>query len=179
MASGMNQKKTGINVYPSALQFFADDVNTHRQAITIYNPFEKTIKFKVLTTAPKRYLVDEPEGFIKPKTFIELTIRHHISSFTDNTKDMLRIQIYQSLNANNQAASLIFKRDLPLDSVVSRAEFIMASNFREGQETSSLGEYSSTFAHGNNLNSMLGLNSNSSAKTRTLTENKKNLRREY
>ncbi len=177
MASGMNQKKTGINVYPSALQFFADDVNTHRQAITIYNPFEKTIKFKVLTTAPKRYLVDEPEGFIKPKTFIELTIRHHISSFSDNTKDMLRIQIYQSLNT--QAASLIFKRDLPLDSVVSRAEFIMAASYREGEETSSLGEYSSTFAHGNNLNSMLGLNSNNPAKTRTLTESKKNLRRKH
>ena len=53
--------KQSIYVYPSSLQFFPVDVNTHRQTITNYNPGEKPIKFKVLSTAPKRYLVDEPE----------------------------------------------------------------------------------------------------------------------
>jgi len=93
MSQHLGKRQQPIYIYPSSFQFFSDDVNTHRQSITIYNSFEKPVKFKVLSTAPKRYLVDEPEGFIKAKGFIELTIRHHNSSFSDNAKDMLRIQV--------------------------------------------------------------------------------------
>jgi len=67
---------------------------------------------------------------------------------------------------------MIFRRDLPLDSIASRAEFMINANFMEIEEPSPLGEFSSTFAHGNNLNSMLGLNS--TVKTRTSSEIKKN-----
>lgn len=167
--------KKGIYVHPNSFQFFTDDVNTHRQTISIYNPYEKTIKYKVLSTAPKRYLVDEPEGFIKSKSLIELTIRHHNSSFSDNSKDKLRIQIYELSTNNNVSSNMIFKRDLPLDSIVSRADFL-ASSYRESEGASDLGEYSSTFAHGNNLNSMLGFtNSIHVPKARTsLEQNRKN-----
>ena len=35
-----------VYFYPTALQFFADDTNSHRQIITIYNPLEISLKFK-------------------------------------------------------------------------------------------------------------------------------------
>ena len=41
----MNAKK-GITVYPISFQFFADDTSSHRQLLTILNPFEQAIKFK-------------------------------------------------------------------------------------------------------------------------------------
>ena len=35
-----------VYFYPTTLQFFADDSNSHRQIITIYNPLEFGVKFK-------------------------------------------------------------------------------------------------------------------------------------
>lgn len=81
-----------VYFYPATLQFFADDPNSHKQIITIYNPLDFNVKFKgnilisivkmtsefhkililVLTTAPKKYTIDEPEGTIKSKSCIEL-----------------------------------------------------------------------------------------------------------
>lgn len=147
--------KKGVYVHPNSFQFFADDIGSHRQTISIYNPLDKTVKYKVLSTAPKRYLVDEPEGYIEPKSVTELTIKHQKSSFNNNIKDKLRIQIL------NSQLTVIYKKDLPLDSIVSREEFMIASNMRGAEFVASdLGEYSSTFAHGNNLNSMMNSSPN-------------------
>jgi hypothetical protein len=160
--------KKGVHVHPNSFQFFADDNGSHKQSISIYNPFDHTVKYKVLSTAPKRYLVDVPEDFIEPKTIVELVIRHHKTSFDENTKDKLRIQIF------NSQLTLIFKKDLPLDSIVSREEF-MISKMRDSEYASELGEYSTAFAHGNNLNSMMGMsNSGMPAKAKIL-ENRKNM----
>lgn len=155
--------KKGVYVHPNSFYFFADDIGSHRQSISIYNPLEVVIKYKILSTAPKRYLVDEPEGYIEPKSVMELTIRHQKSSFSENIKDKLRIQIY------NRQLVLIYKKDLPLDSIVSREDFMVSSNFKDSDTVPDLGEYSTSFAHGNNLNSMMNANINNlSSKSRNL-----------
>lgn len=165
--------KKGVHVHPNSFQFFADDNSSHKQTISIYNPFDQTVKYKVLSTAPKRYLVDVPEDFIEPKTVVELIIRHHKTSFDENSKDKLRIQIF------NSQLTLIFKKDLPLDSIVSREEF-MISTMTDSHYASEMGEYSSAFTHGNNLNSMMGMSTSTlpSAKAKLL-ENRKNMAMYY
>lgn len=90
------------------------------------------------------------------------SIRHH--TFSDNSKDKLRIQIYPIQSNQGNA---IYKRDLPLDSIVSREKFIISSIHRESESNSELSEFSTTFAHGNNLNSIMGV-SNAPSKTRTI-----------
>lgn len=163
--------KKGVHVHPSSFQFFADDNGSHKQTISIYNPFDQTVKYKVLSTAPKRYLVDVPEDFIEPKTVVELIIRHHKTSFDGNTKDKLRIQIF------NSQLTLIFKKDLPLDSIVSREEFMISTMTDSHYATEMGNEYSTAFTHGNNLNSMMGMSTSSlqsSAKAKLL-ENRKNM----
>lgn len=161
----MNTKKA-IFVYPNSLQFFYEDRNSHCQIISIYNQCDLKIRFKILTTAPKKYIVDESEGFINPKKTIELTIRHH--TFVENSKDKLRIQIY-SIQSDYQG-NVIFKKDLPLDSIVSREKFIISSIHKESEINSDQREFSTTFTHGNNLNSRMGISS-SSLKTRSIGRN--------
>ena len=85
------------------------------------------------------------------------TIIHHNLSFHENAKDKLRIQVYQLQTSQTNQLNLIYKKDLPLDSVVSRDKYLASR--RDAELISELGEYSTSFSHGNNLNSMMGLNS--------------------
>ena len=85
------------------------------------------------------------------------TIIHHNLSFHENAKDKLRIQVYQLPTGQTSQLNLIYKKDLPLDSVVSRDKYLASR--RDAEMISELGEYSTSFSHGNNLNSMMGLNS--------------------
>lgn len=90
----------------------------------------------------------------------------------ENIIDKLRIQVYQS-SGNNQF-SLVFKKDLPLNSIVSREKFILSlnRNFVNDNYGSSSGaggdggdltptEYGhySSFTHGNSLNDMINIKS--------------------
>ena len=35
-----------LYIYPSFLQFYEDDVDSHSQAATVFNPYEFTVKYK-------------------------------------------------------------------------------------------------------------------------------------
>jgi hypothetical protein len=90
----------------------------------------------------------------------------------ENIIDKLRIQVYQS-SGNNQF-SLVFKKDLPLNSIVSREKFILSLNRNlvndnygnssgaggDGGDSTptEYGHYSS-FTHGNSLNDMINIKS--------------------
>ena len=59
-------------VHPKLLEFYADDANSFKQIATLYNPNDFMIKFKVLSTAPKKFTVTEPEGFLNANACVEL-----------------------------------------------------------------------------------------------------------
>lgn len=42
----MAKSVESVYFYPTTLQFFYDDSNSHKQIITIYNPLEYSVKFK-------------------------------------------------------------------------------------------------------------------------------------
>uniref|UniRef100_A0A8D1E1A4 Motile sperm domain-containing protein 1 n=1 Tax=Sus scrofa TaxID=9823 RepID=A0A8D1E1A4_PIG len=46
-----------VFVFPTELIFYADDQSTHKQVLTLYNPYEFALKFKVLCTTPNKYVV--------------------------------------------------------------------------------------------------------------------------
>lgn len=68
----MQNNSQVINIYPKCLEFYVDDLNSHKQIATLYNQFDFFIKYKILSTAPKKYIVNEPEGFLAPKTSVNL-----------------------------------------------------------------------------------------------------------
>jgi len=109
-----------VFVFPSAVFFNAKDRSHHnlKQILTIYNPYEFPIRFKVLSNSPSTYTVVDPEGSIQSKNCVDLIIRvsdpppepttssssssdhyqqHHSSSSSSNNsyvEHKFRVQIY-------------------------------------------------------------------------------------
>ncbi|EDO30843.1 predicted protein [Nematostella vectensis] len=85
-----------VFVFPDALTFYQDDQSSHKQVLTVYNPYEFTLKFKVLCTAPSRYLVVEAEGIIKPRCCVDIVIRHTAVKTTDpNIQDKFKLHVFK------------------------------------------------------------------------------------
>ncbi|XP_072033640.1 motile sperm domain-containing protein 1-like [Amphiura filiformis] len=85
-----------IFVFPTELVYFADDPSSHKQVLTLYNPYEFSLRFKVLCTSPKRYSVVDSEGTVRPGCCIDIVIRHkEISESNYGRRDRFRLNIYE------------------------------------------------------------------------------------
>ncbi|KAL3274799.1 hypothetical protein HHI36_019583 [Cryptolaemus montrouzieri] len=72
----VSTRKIPVFVFPSALKFYIASKSSHKQLLTLYNPYEFPIKFKVLCTAPNKYTVIDPDGSIGPQALVDIVIRH-------------------------------------------------------------------------------------------------------
>ncbi|XP_033309980.1 motile sperm domain-containing protein 1-like isoform X2 [Bombus vosnesenskii] len=89
-------RKLPVFVFPQNITFFLDDQSTHKQVLTLYNPYDFPIRFKVLCTAPNKYKVVEPEGTIKARYCIDIVVRHTALVFSNcNVVDKFRIQMQE------------------------------------------------------------------------------------
>jgi len=83
-----------VFVFPPSLTFFLDDAATHKQIVTVYNPYDFPILYQVLCNAPNRYTVDFPQGMIRAKCSLDVIVRHtDICLNNVLATDKLRIQI--------------------------------------------------------------------------------------
>ncbi|XP_061690913.1 motile sperm domain-containing protein 1 [Syngnathoides biaculeatus] len=64
-----------VFVFPTELVFYADEQSSHKQVLTLYNPYEFALKFKVLCTAPNKYTVVDATGAVKPQCCVDIVIR--------------------------------------------------------------------------------------------------------
>lgn len=95
-------------VFPTDLKFYLDDQSSHKQILTLYNPYDFPIKFKVLCTAPNKYVVVDPEGTIKAKCCVDLVVRHNALLISNcNVTDKFRVHMQDY--PNKQATG---KRDV-------------------------------------------------------------------
>jgi len=84
-----------VFVFPGALDFYLEDQTTHKRVLTIYNPFDVDIFFKVLCNNPKKYAVVEPEGRILGQKCADIVVRHvGVSPAAVQQTDKFRIHIY-------------------------------------------------------------------------------------
>ena len=89
-ASGILDGKVPVFVFPVQLDFYYEDQTTHKRVVTIYNPYEFDVTFKVnpvqtspeselylqvLCNNPKKYAVVEPEGKILGQKCVDIVIR--------------------------------------------------------------------------------------------------------
>lgn len=65
-----------VFVFPSELVFHSQHRNSHRRVLTLYNPYNFTISFKILCTAPSLYKVVDAEGQVRAKSCVDLVVRH-------------------------------------------------------------------------------------------------------
>lgn len=95
-------------VFPADLKFYLEDQSSHKQILTLYNPYDFPIKFKVLCTAPNKYVVVDPEGTIKAKCCVDLVVRHTALLISNcNVTDKFRVHMQE--HPNKQATG---KRDV-------------------------------------------------------------------
>jgi len=107
-----------VFVFPTSLTFYADDQTSHKQVLTLYNPYEFALKFKVLSTSPRRYVVVDAEGTIKPHCCIDIVIRHSaILPGNYGITDKFRIQMLE--HGHRQ---VIGKKDISATLVASKPE---------------------------------------------------------
>ena len=88
--------KLPLFVFPTNLTFYSDDQSSHKQLLSLYNPYEFPLKFKVLCTAPKKYTVVDSEGTIRPGCCVDIVVRHiDININNEGVKDKFRIQVVE------------------------------------------------------------------------------------
>jgi len=87
--------KLPVFVFPTTLNFYIDDQSSHKQVLTLYNPYEFTVLFKVLCNNPTKYNVVETEGLIKSKCCIDIVIRVIDYHQVVHREDKFRIHVYE------------------------------------------------------------------------------------
>ncbi|KAF7393133.1 hypothetical protein HZH68_010088 [Vespula germanica] len=89
-------RKLPVFVFPSSITFYLENQSTHKQVLTLYNPYDFPVKFKVLCTAPNKYKVVDPEGTIKAKCCVDIVVRHTALLISNcNVTDKFRIQMQE------------------------------------------------------------------------------------
>ncbi|CAD6236426.1 GSCOCG00008176001-RA-CDS [Cotesia congregata] len=108
MHSSRTPRKFPVFVFPQSITFYLDDQSTHKQVLTLYNPYEFPVKFKVLSTAPNKYKVVDPEGTIKSRCCVDIVVRHTaLLAANCNVVDKFRIQMQE-----HPTKQVIGKRDV-------------------------------------------------------------------
>jgi len=98
-----------VFVFPGNLDFFVDDQTTHKRVLTLYNPYDTDITFKVLCNNPKKYAVVEPEGRISSQKCTDIVVRHvAVSPSATQQTDKFRIHIFDETSPGE----LVGKRDI-------------------------------------------------------------------
>ncbi|UJR15541.1 hypothetical protein I4U23_002480 [Adineta vaga] len=95
----------------NSLLFYLDDPSTFSQVLTLYNPYEFAVRYKVLCTAPRKYSIAEPQGEIRAQHSVDTIIRlldTSSSSTNQNVVHKIRIQFFD----RRKAQDLIGKRDV-------------------------------------------------------------------
>jgi len=107
-SSGILDGKVPVFVFPVQLDFYYEDQTTHKRVVTIYNPYEFDVTFKVLCNNPKKYAVVEPEGKIYGQKCVDIVIRHvAVSPQTCETTDKFRIHMFEE-----GSSELLGKKDI-------------------------------------------------------------------
>ncbi|XP_026752677.1 motile sperm domain-containing protein 1-like [Galleria mellonella] len=102
-------KNFPVFVFPVSLEFYLNARHTHKQLLTVYNPYDFSVNFKVLCTSPNKFTVIDPEGVIAPQSCIDIVVRYTQPSVTHrDTVEKFRITMY---DRNTQQA--LGKRDIP------------------------------------------------------------------
>uniref|UniRef100_A0A8C5LLH0 Motile sperm domain-containing protein 3 n=1 Tax=Leptobrachium leishanense TaxID=445787 RepID=A0A8C5LLH0_9ANUR len=85
-----------VFIFPPSLEFYADDQASHKQVLTLYNPFPYVLRYKVLSTAPLHYTVVDTEGLVKPNSCIDIVIRHRdVRARHYGTTDKFRVEVWE------------------------------------------------------------------------------------
>ncbi|KAK9703175.1 MSP (Major sperm protein) domain [Popillia japonica] len=103
-----HMRQIPVFVFPTNLKFYLGSRQNYKQMLTIYNPYEFKIRYKVLCTTPNKYTVIDPDGSIAPQSCIDLVIRHTMPVQANcNIIDKFRVSI-----SDHVTKQFLGKRDI-------------------------------------------------------------------
>lgn len=118
----MESSRLPVFVFPSAISFFSDDQSSHKQIVTLYNPYDFHLRFKVLSTAPHKYVVVDSDGVIKSRCCVDIVIRHtEVSALNERVRDKFRIQV-----SEYQSHKLLGRKDVVATLLPTKEETLVA-----------------------------------------------------
>ncbi|XP_042238924.1 motile sperm domain-containing protein 1-like [Homarus americanus] len=98
-----------VFVFPQSLTFYVADQTTHKQIVTLYNPYDFRISYSVLCNNPSCFTVDSPKGFVRAKCSLDIIITRINLSLSDaSDRDRFRIQI-----SEDEKRQVLGKKDVP------------------------------------------------------------------
>ncbi|KAM5170031.1 motile sperm domain-containing protein 1-like [Mantella aurantiaca] len=93
---GASRSPLPVFIFPPSLDFYADQQSSHKQVLTLYNPYPRPLRYKVLSTAPLRYTVVDAEGLVKPNSCIDIVTRHRdIRARHYGGTDKFRVEVWE------------------------------------------------------------------------------------
>lgn len=103
-----NIRRIPVFVFPSTLNFYINARHTHKQLLTLYNPYDFPVRFKVLCTAPNKYTVIDPDGSIGPQACVDIVVRYTFPVIANcNVTDKFRITMQ-----DHSTKQVLGKRDI-------------------------------------------------------------------
>ncbi|RDD46052.1 Motile sperm domain-containing protein 1 [Trichoplax sp. H2] len=97
-----------VFAFPTTLSFIENDKSSYKQILTIYNTYDFTVRFKVLSNCPSNYVLSDSEGLIKTKCRVDILIRFNDENpLQDLHNNKFRIQLYE-----HGVDKIIGKRDI-------------------------------------------------------------------
>ncbi|KAG0715140.1 Motile sperm domain-containing protein 1 [Chionoecetes opilio] len=98
-----------VFVFPQSLTFYVGDHNTHKQILTLYNPYEFRIAFTVLSNNPICFDVEPANGVVYAKCSIDIVVTRSSLSLNDARQgDCMRVMIYEE-----GTKQILGKKDIP------------------------------------------------------------------
>ncbi|CAM1312168.1 MOSPD1 (predicted) [Pycnogonum litorale] len=102
-----------VLVFPNNLTFYVDDQSSYKQVLTLYNPYEVPLKYKVLCTAPKKYVVLDSDGVVKPRCCIDILVRHTSVMLSNcHLVEKFRIQVQEHVSGISSDTAVLGRKDI-------------------------------------------------------------------
>lgn len=103
--------KVPVFVFPNEITFIANDPSSHKQVVTIYNPYDFHIQYRALCTARDKYTMPDWRGTLAPRRRIDIVIRcTEITDANIGVTDKFRFQIYDISSPN---VTLVGEKEVP------------------------------------------------------------------
>jgi len=105
--AGQSQKifeELPVFVKPKNLKFCEKIKSSHKQILTIYNPYQFVIKYKIRCTNPRNYIVSEPIGLIEQNCCSEILVKR--KQFVEDCvgeTDAFKVLIYHQDNSSSSS----------------------------------------------------------------------------
>lgn len=90
-------KRLPVFVSPDELQFVSEEESSHKQILTLFNPYDFNIRFKVRSNAPHKFTVMDSQGVMTAGCFVDLVVCHRLANIGPyNVSDKLRIELFHN-----------------------------------------------------------------------------------